>query len=97
MMSDCRYSFAIVLWEIWTRARPWNEVKEEGVHFSVRLSELVSAGVRPMLPNGCAPAPAGYRELMERCWAGRPDNRPTFAQVVIELDALRQAARETAL
>jgi hypothetical protein len=96
-MRPFRYSFAIVLWEIWTRARPWDEVTEEGVHFSVRLSELVSAGVRPMLPSGCAPAPAGYRELMERCWTGQPDSRPTFAQVVVDLGVLRDSQHETSL
>ena len=83
------------MWEIWTRARPWDEVQEQGVHFSSHLCELVSSGVRPLLPSGCEPAPAGYRELMERCWAGPPDSRPTFAQVVIELSELRDDAYDT--
>lgn len=76
------YSYAIVLWEIWTRARPWDEIKEEGVHFAPRLTDLVNAGVRPQLPPNCRAAPDGYQVLMEKCWKGRPDLRPAFTSIL---------------
>lgn len=76
------YAFAIVLWEIWTRARPWDEIQEEGIQFSAKLTEVVNDGQRPQLPDGCEPAPDGYQALMGRCWAGRPEDRPTFATVL---------------
>lgn len=83
------YSYAIVLWEIWARARPWDEVKEEGVQFSARLTELVNAGVRPELPTGCDNAPEGYKSLMEQCWTGRPEQRPPFSSVLHSLTVAR--------
>jgi hypothetical protein len=82
------YSYAIVLWEIWARVQPWNEVKEEGVQFSSVLAERVLAGVRPRLLPDCPDAPVGYRDLMEQCWAGQPDRRPTFAAIVRALSLL---------
>jgi hypothetical protein len=57
-------------------------VTEAGVQFTAKLGTLVNAGVRPRLPDGCGPAPPGYKDLMERCWAGRYDARPSFATVV---------------
>jgi serine/threonine protein kinase len=91
------YSYAIVLWEIWTRARPWDEVKEEGPHFGAKLSELVNAGVRPRLPVGCESAPRGYQALMERCWSGRPDQRPPFTVIALELTHIVSTHAETRL
>lgn len=79
------YSYAIVLWEIWSRVLPWNEVKETGVRFVQRLRDLVDAGVRPQLPESCESAPDGYQALMERCWAGRPDHRPNFPTILESL------------
>jgi hypothetical protein len=84
------YSYAIVLWEIWTRARPWDEVVEQGIQFSAKLTKLVNAGVRPMVPVGCGPAPDGYRALMEQCWAGDPARRPTFVAILAVLTEVSQ-------
>lgn len=80
------YSFAIVLWEIWGRARPWEEVPGQGIAFTSNFTELVNAGVRPRLPP--SQEPQGYRELMEQCWSGRPSARPTMAAVVSTLNGL---------
>jgi len=92
------YSFAIVLWEIWTRARPWDEIHEEGIRFGAKLTEVVNAGQRPALPDGCEEAPGVYRELMAQCWAMSPDDRPTFAAVVEVLsEILRVAGTESNL
>eukprot|EP00040_Diaphanoeca_grandis_P014320 m.72564 g.72564 ORF g.72564 m.72564 type:complete len:1102 (+) comp24465_c0_seq1:285-3590(+) len=79
------YSFAIVMWEIWARARPWDEVEGTGITFTVTLEQLVSTGVRPQLPDGVDPSPPGYREVMERCWSTRATERPSFA---VTLDSL---------
>eukprot|EP00035_Acanthoeca_spectabilis_P016507 m.338069 g.338069 ORF g.338069 m.338069 type:complete len:111 (-) comp16533_c6_seq3:37-369(-) len=83
------YSYAIELWEIWARARPWDEVQEEGIQFSERLTELVNAGVRPQLPKACEEAPKGFQALVEQSWDTRPENRPSFSRVVQSLVALR--------
>eukprot|EP00035_Acanthoeca_spectabilis_P008863 m.159399 g.159399 ORF g.159399 m.159399 type:complete len:1116 (+) comp14529_c0_seq3:71-3418(+) len=82
------YSFAIVMFEIWVRLRPWEEIEEQGVHFSVTLTRLVHDGVRPQLPDTCGQAPHGYQTLMERCWAGHPESRPGFPVIVNELASI---------
>lgn len=68
--------------------RPWDEVVGEGIHFSAKLADLVNAGTRPRLPQGCEDAPDGYRILMEECWEGLPENRPSCAIIVERLTAI---------
>lgn len=82
------YSFAIVLFEIWTRLQPYNEIVEEGVHFSVKLMEVTSAGHRPQIPRTMS-SPAGYATLMEECWADNPLERPKFSEVADRVAAIR--------
>jgi hypothetical protein len=77
-----KHACALSLTRSWPARFKWDEVQEEGICFSAKLTELVNAGVRPALPAGCEPAPEGYRELMEQCWSGRPGNRPTFGSVL---------------
>jgi hypothetical protein len=92
------HSYAIVLWEIWTRARPWEEVSGTGVHFSNALAELVNSGVRPQLPSGFTEnAPPGYRDLMERCWSDSPTNRPTFGEILVALTDIERGTTESSI
>ena len=44
-----------------------------------------------MLPNDCGAAPPGYQDLMEQCWAGRYDTRPSFAVVVDVVTSIADA------
>ena len=74
------------MWEIWTRAVPWEEIESTPATFATRLSALVTGGARPKLPLGCEPAPAGYFELMQQCWADKPVERPRFDAVVHMLE-----------
>jgi hypothetical protein len=75
------------MWEIWTRGVPWEEIECSAVDFANRLTERVTAGERPRLPDGCAPAPLGYLELMQQCWADNPAERPRFDAIVRMIDA----------
>eukprot|EP00035_Acanthoeca_spectabilis_P005810 m.117557 g.117557 ORF g.117557 m.117557 type:complete len:1166 (-) comp13200_c0_seq3:111-3608(-) len=86
------YSFAIVLFEIWTRAQPWMELQCADAEFHKSLSELLKKGTRPQIPQGCEAAPAGYRELMESCWAGDPASRPSFDEILETISQLRNTA-----
>lgn len=86
------YSFAIVLFEIWTRAQPWMELQCADAEFHNSLSELLKKGTRPQIPQGCEAAPAGYRELMESCWAGDPASRPSFDEILETISQLRNTA-----
>jgi serine/threonine protein kinase len=64
------YAFGIVLNAMWRRARPY----EKGV----ALYEYVKSGGRPEIPADC---PAWLGDLMERCWAQRPSDRPLAGEV----------------
>ncbi len=70
------HSFAIVLWEVWERRLPF-----EDLHTPWDIREAVVSGRRP--PT-CRAAPQ-CSALMEMCWAQDPAARPTFAQIVAVL------------
>ena len=72
------YSYGIVLFEILTQSLPWNELPSKFMvnHLDAALRE----GRRPAIGSHfCGP---GFRELMERCWAQDPAERPSFDEVV---------------
>lgn len=81
------YSFAILLWEMATRAAP----------FAGRDTRLLAAqvrdGARPELPFGLAEElesePHGRTLLntMRRCWVPEPDARPDFVRLSNEITA----------
>jgi serine/threonine protein kinase len=94
------YSFAIVMWELWTGREPW-----ENTNFHALMLQLVNPEIklRPPIPGteewdgpeGSAPpelAP-GWRNLMERCWEEDPNKRPPFTQIVKELRGMVSAIR----
>ena len=74
-------SFAIVMWEILSRALPYEHLK---TNWAIR--EFVVAGQRPTLPEPSLGLE--YNELMTRCWSADPKERPSFADSVIVLTSL---------
>eukprot|EP00040_Diaphanoeca_grandis_P036793 m.236477 g.236477 ORF g.236477 m.236477 type:complete len:1135 (+) comp33686_c0_seq10:282-3686(+) len=79
------FSFGMVMYEIWARARPWNEVRGDGIEFVTKLVDLTMNGVRPQLPsviNTADAAPDGYAPLMHVCCSTQPQDRPTFASIL---------------
>ena len=70
------YSFAIVMWEIWSRQVPWSGLKP------VQIMRKVDKGERPPVPAGM---PAELRELMVRAWAHDAAERPTFEELAAKL------------
>jgi predicted outer membrane repeat protein len=78
------YSFGIILWEIASRKYPY----ETNTDFPKRLIDIVNfvqAGGRPLLSAEC---PHRFRQLIEECWGHRPEDRPTFRQVLARLEGL---------
>jgi serine/threonine-protein kinase CTR1 len=74
------YSFAILLWEMLSLAKPYggmdgNEVKEN----------VASKGLRPKIPKEW---PTQIRMLLKYGWARRPDERPTMAQIKDTLEKM---------
>lgn len=69
------YSFAIVLWELATRATPWSSARGN----STLVMVWVMQGQREVIPND---TPQPIQELITQCWEAEPDKRPSAAQAV---------------
>lgn len=78
------YAFAITLWEITAHQPPWRDLHGHEV-----FNQVVQ-GNRPTVPSECAEI-AGWRELMESCWAETPADRPTFLKVKQDLAEVKSA------
>jgi len=75
------YSFAIVLWEI---SNQLLKGKREGPFeefFSSRdfLKEISEKNLRPTIVPSCPPS---FSQLLQECWAGNSDVRPSAADLV---------------
>eukprot|EP00040_Diaphanoeca_grandis_P035382 m.222338 g.222338 ORF g.222338 m.222338 type:complete len:1048 (+) comp33371_c0_seq6:308-3451(+) len=81
------YSFGMVMWEIWARARPWDEVEGDEANFLTKLSQLVNDGHRPRLPASSGTPPQGYSAVMKQCWATRASERPSFEVTLANLES----------
>ena len=71
------YSYAIVLWEIWSRQVPWSDLRPMQI-----MRKVVDKRERPPVPAGM---PAELRELMVRAWAHDAAERPTFEELAAKL------------
>lgn len=89
------YAFGVVLWELLTWQVPWGAANPWAV------VSAINAGGRPPIPSpqdlpgpqsGEWPQLERYVELMQRCWAQAPEERPTFDEVIAELRALDPVA-----
>lgn len=83
---DCKvdqYSFGIVLWELLQVGTPFFEYQEQFAG-KPRLDffQAVASGLRPTLPSDC---PKGYAELIQKCWASDPCDRPNFDNIASAL------------
>uniref|UniRef100_A0A2P2LTC2 Serine/threonine-protein kinase HT1-like isoform X2 n=1 Tax=Rhizophora mucronata TaxID=61149 RepID=A0A2P2LTC2_RHIMU len=52
----------------------------------------VRQGLRPDLPQDAHPR---LLDLMQRCWEAIPEKRPSFSEILVELEAFLQEAEET--
>ena len=78
------YSFAILLWEIICRMRPF-----PGTTFFYDLRSLVCvAKHRPPIPPSI---PERLKDLIARAWDDEPVNRPEFSEILDELQTIKHA------
>ncbi|XP_077241357.1 serine/threonine-protein kinase STY46-like isoform X1 [Tasmannia lanceolata] len=75
------FSFAIVLWELATGKIPYDNMTPLQAALGVR------EGLRPMLPENVHPR---LVDLMQRCWDAVPNIRPSFTEIIVELEDLLQ-------
>ena len=76
------YSYGGVLFEIWTRTLPWEEIDVSECDFVEELQRRLEVGCCPEIPTRVADPPVEYAALMGKCWSTDPSRRPSFAQMV---------------
>lgn len=75
------YSFAIILEEIVVRGGPY-ELARQFMDLQTILSRLQSNENPPFRPFiGQHDCPSDVLDLMEKCWAENPDDRPVFGNI----------------
>eukprot|EP00935_MAST-01C_sp_MAST-1C-sp1_P000773 g773.t1 len=78
------FSFGVMLWVLWTQSMPYLDLKLT----PFTLMNKVVGGLRPELPDD---SPRRLAQLMERCWAHNPADRPAFSEITTELEAIEVA------
>ncbi|XP_070537011.1 fibroblast growth factor receptor 2-like isoform X2 [Ptychodera flava] len=74
------WSFGVVMWEIMTLGgTPYPSVAIE------TMFEYLKSGKRMSRPCGC---PQDVYDIMRSCWALKPEHRPSFTSLKIQLDVL---------
>lgn len=73
------YSFAMIVYEIMTSHLPFHKMKTD-----YQVFDAVLNGQRPEFDVHICKA---IRDLIERCWDQDPSKRPTFEQIVDELES----------
>jgi serine/threonine protein kinase len=76
------YSFAICLWEMYTKRIPYSDL---GLSPKRLVVEVVKAHLRPSIPDTC---PRRYANMLQRAWSWLPDDRPTFQWLADELEEM---------
>jgi serine/threonine protein kinase len=74
------YAFGIILWELLTRERPFNEYE-----WMTDIADNIADGVRPTVPDDAWP---DWAALMQRCWAQKAKARPPFSKIVVALEQM---------
>lgn len=76
----------VVLYELATRRSPWTELGFQTERaFAALLSRALQTGQRPHLPTSVTAVHPQFIEIMQRCWAGDPADRPLFSDVTADM------------
>jgi hypothetical protein len=74
------YSFGMTAYQVATGSLPFESKSPK------EIGPSAIRGERPPLPDDCS---RGLKELIEKCWAGTPEDRPTFEQIQMDLWTLK--------
>lgn len=75
------FSFGILMWEIVTLAStPYRQLETSQV-----IREVANNGLRPERPKYCH---SQLYRIMSQCWSTNPEDRPTFKDLVSQLDKM---------
>jgi serine/threonine protein kinase len=81
------YSFGIMLWQMARDKVPFKGFSKEEF-----IDQVVHQGERPKLDRSW---PVGFTNLLKACWADEAERRPSFGQVVAELNRLWAVENKT--
>eukprot|EP00826_Nyctotherus_ovalis_P037218 TRINITY_DN3382_c0_g2_i1.p1 TRINITY_DN3382_c0_g2~~TRINITY_DN3382_c0_g2_i1.p1 ORF type:complete len:803 (-),score=226.48 TRINITY_DN3382_c0_g2_i1:643-3051(-) len=77
------FSFGIIMWEMAARKPPYY-----GIDVSEVAHRVVKQNYRPPIKDG--DAPYSWISLMKRCWQKDYTKRPSFAQIIHELEGIKE-------
>ncbi|WIA20508.1 hypothetical protein OEZ85_004906 [Tetradesmus obliquus] len=80
------FSFGVIMWETIMAAQPW-----KGRLMAEILNDVMNRGARLRFS---AAVPQPYKDLAEACCLEEPQQRPTFGQIVQQLQGLLQQAED---
>uniref|UniRef100_A0A5B7B548 Protein kinase domain-containing protein n=1 Tax=Davidia involucrata TaxID=16924 RepID=A0A5B7B548_DAVIN len=91
------YSFGVSINELLTGVVPYTDIRAEAQAHTVLemnyteqqlTAVVVSEGLRPVLAGLGSGAPAGLLSLIQGCWDANLQNRPSFDDIVLELNPI---------
>jgi serine/threonine protein kinase len=71
------YAYGVLIFVLMTARIPWPETTALFAH-----GRIVRSGQRPPIPDFIG---LSYKVLIEACWDGAPEQRPTFEHIITEL------------
>jgi serine/threonine protein kinase len=74
------YGYGIILWELATREEVY-----QGLETTQIIAKVANESLRPPVPQDCP-----WKDVMVRCWAENPHDRPEFSDIVVELNEDRK-------
>jgi serine/threonine protein kinase len=77
------YSLGVVYWELSIYERPYDDLTDGGIR------EMVIAGDRLEIPET---TPSTFRDLITKCWAQDPGDRPTSSELIAAMKECIQSA-----
>ncbi len=83
------YSYGILVWELVTHKIPFSHLNLRIPEEEYVLQMKISNGERPRIPDSCDPKLAS---LLRRCWAEDPGSRPTFTEILTDLERSKYMA-----
>ncbi|XP_065845603.1 dual specificity protein kinase shkA-like [Oscarella lobularis] len=82
------YSFGIVMWEIFSRRKPYDD-RRLPQHLNSLVELICEKGMRPTVTS--SEWPREIIELMRMCWQREPTLRPTFRNICKRLETLQNS------
>ena len=81
------FSFAILLWELFTGQRPYDTIEFRSMNQAQLMYQILELQARPSLDGMYAP----LQLLIEDCWNLDPRLRPSFSEILIRLRRMKHS------